>query len=168
MGMNGKLSDGNPDGRKSFWRRTRLSSWAGAIVAAAALVLAFSAILATAAGAHPSAMLRVLTSHPRHHATSTRSLATLTGTALPSSVQLYQWETSPSGGWITGNLGDHNSAYHEGDTVPFRLDVSGLAADTYLLPICRDFVNSSIYGYLTLKPFNTTLATGDSAPNTLG
>ena len=88
---------------------------------------------------------------------------------VPSSVQLYQWETSPSGGWTTGNLGQSNSSYTEGQVIPFRLDVGGIAAGTYTFSVCRDFsdgASPATYGYLRLAPFETDYTT-DAGTTTL-
>src|SRR5205085_8690303 len=84
-----------------------------------------------------------------------------TDTPLPSSVKLQQWETMPTpGSWITGNLGTGNSDYKEGETVPFRLDVGGLATsgNQYTFSVCRDYENGPQRGYLFLAPFNTSRA----------
>ncbi len=91
----------------------------------------------------------------------------LVDATLPSSVQLYQWATDGTG-WITGNLGSHNSSYTEGQTIPFRLDVSGIAAGNYTFGICRDFTSGGDYGYLKLTPFETTENTGDSVAGSSG
>ena len=94
-----------------------------------------------------------------------------TDAPVPSNVQLYQWETLPSGGWITGNLGSHNSNYSEGEIVPFRLDVSGLATsgNPYTFSVCRDVTNGTKKGYTTLQLFNTSrLASAGGSFTTLG
>src|SRR3989454_2513319 len=86
--------------------------------------------------------------------------ATFTDAALPSSVKLQQWETLPTGNWTTGNLGSSNSDYAEGEVVPFRLDVGGLATsgNPYTFSVCRDFQSGTKRGYLFLAPFNTSRA----------
>jgi hypothetical protein len=87
--------------------------------------------------------------------------ATAAAPDLPSSVQLYQWETAGSGSpdWITGNLGTNNSDYHEGQTVPFRLDLTGVPAGAYVFSICRDYRESGgAFGYVSLSPFTTSRA----------
>src|SRR4029078_12732959 len=93
-----------------------------------ALVILAVAALVGVGGA--SAMVRAI---------SGATHAAAAAAPLPSSVQLYQWETSPSGGWITGNLGDHNASYAEGQVIPFRLDVSDIAPGSYSFGVCRDF-----------------------------
>src|SRR5258706_8962092 len=130
---------------------------------AAALVIAAVTALAAVGGA--SAMVRAFSSSV--HLISPRHTAVVAD-PLPSSVQLYQWETVPSGGWITGNLGDHNSAYSEGQVIPFRLDVSDITAGTYSYAVCRDFVNGTTYGYLHLAPFQTDYTTDAGTPASSG
>ena len=80
-------------------------------------------------------------------------------TPLPSNVTLTQWadDNNPNPSWITGALIDNNSNYAEGETVPFRLAIpANVAAGEYEFAVCRDFLNSSRYGYLVLEPFNTS------------
>src|SRR2546426_2464343 len=86
--------------------------------------------------------------------------AKFTDAPLPSNVQLRQWETKPTGNWITGNLGTNNSDYEEGETVPFQLDVGGLSTsgNPYTFSVCRDFQSGTKRGYLFLAPFNTSRA----------
>src|SRR3989449_1030933 len=86
--------------------------------------------------------------------------AKFTDAPLPSNVQLRQWETKPTGNWITGNLGTNNSDYEEGETVPFQLDVGGLSTsgNPYTFSVCRDFQSGTKRGYLFLAPFNTRRA----------
>ncbi|HEV8263632.1 MAG TPA: Ig-like domain repeat protein [Gemmatimonadales bacterium] len=86
--------------------------------------------------------------------------ATFTDAALPNSVKLQQWETLPTGNWTTGNLGTNNSDYSEGEVVPFRLDVGGLATsgNPYTFSVCRNFQSGTKRGYLFLAPFNTSRA----------
>src|SRR3989441_1153805 len=86
--------------------------------------------------------------------------ATFTDAALPSNVKLQQWETLPTGNWTTGSLGSSNSDYAEGEVVPFRLDVGGLATsgNPYTFSVCRDFQSGTKRGYLFLAPFNTSRA----------
>src|SRR2546425_7546397 len=93
-------------------------------------------------------------------ASDLRAQAMFTDAALPSSVKLQQWETVPTGNWTTGNLGSSNSDYSEGEVVPFRLDVGGLATsgNPYTFSVCRDFQSGTKRGYLFLAPFNTSRA----------
>src|ERR1051326_7109751 len=88
---------------------------------------------------------------------------------LPSSVQFEQWKPSTSA-FTTGAVVNE---YTEGQTVPFRLDVSKVPDGTYSFSICRDFTTnppSDIRGYLFLAPYNTTLTPVIGAPitSTLG
>jgi len=83
---------------------------------------------------------------------------TFTDTALPSSVKLQQWETRPSGKWITGALGSSNSDYSEGETVPFRIDAGTrpTSGNPYTFSVCRDYENGTKKGYISLQPFDTS------------
>ncbi|MGH8974095.1 MAG: DUF5979 domain-containing protein, partial [Acidimicrobiia bacterium] len=74
---------------------------------------------------------------------------------LPSDVRLEQWSLSGVDSWTTGNLG---SGYAEGDTVPFRLDVTAAGNGTFEFTVCRDFQDGTSFGYLFLDPFNTTVS----------
>ena len=83
-----------------------------------------------------------------------------TPTPLPSgNIKLEQWETIPTGNWITGNLGASNSDYHEGEVVPFRLDIGNqVDPGSYEFSVCRDYENGTKRGYLFLDAFNTSRA----------
>jgi len=88
---------------------------------------------------------------------------------LPSNVKFEQWKPSTSA-FTTGAVVDE---YTEGQTVPFRLDVSKVPDGTYSFSVCRDFTTnppSDIRGYLFLAPYNTTLTPVIGAPimSTLG
>ncbi|HET7857030.1 MAG TPA: hypothetical protein VFL41_11295, partial [Gaiellaceae bacterium] len=90
---------------------------------------------------------------------------TFTDGPLPASVTLRNWETIPApGAWVTATLGSSNSAYKEGQTIPFRLDLGTLSASSnpYTATICRDYYNGSAdaYGYIELKPYATTVNPG--------
>src|SRR5256712_1298247 len=93
-------------------------------------------------------------------ASDLRAQAMFTDAALPSNVKLQQWETLPTGNWTTGNLGSSNSDYTEGEVIPFRLDVGGLATsgNPYTFSVCRDFQSGTKRGYLFLAPVNTSRA----------
>src|SRR2546428_4288809 len=93
-------------------------------------------------------------------ASDLRAQAMFTDAALPSNVKLQQWETLPTGNWTTGNLGSSNSDYTEGEVIPFRLDVGGLATsgNPYTFSVCRDFQSGTKRGYLFLALFNTSRA----------
>jgi hypothetical protein len=76
---------------------------------------------------------------------------------LPSSVQLQQWETKPSGNWITGALQSNNSDYMEGETVPFRLEIlSKIDPGSYQFSVCRNYSDGVRRGYLAIAPYNTS------------
>ena len=86
--------------------------------------------------------------------------------ALPSGgVQLFQWSDedvdldNPEPGvaeWQTGDLNSGNSEYHEGEVVPFRLDIGpGIDAGPYQFSVCRDFSRGTKKAYLFLDDFNT-------------
>src|SRR3989449_7456325 len=91
-------------------------------------------------------------------ASQLRAQAMFTDAALPSNVKLQQWETLPTGNWTTGTLGSSNSDYAEGEVVPFRLDVGGLATsgNPYTFSLCRDFQSGTKRAILFLAPFTTT------------
>ena len=79
---------------------------------------------------------------------------------LPGNVDLEQW-ASVNSNWVTGDLGlsgANASNYTEGDVVPFRLDVTTAGAGTFGFSVCRDYMNGAVRGYLSLQPYNTTLA----------
>jgi uncharacterized repeat protein (TIGR01451 family) len=89
--------------------------------------------------------------------------ALVVGGTLPASVKVEQWQL---GSWTTG---ENKGAWSEGDTIPFRIDVDSLAAGDYNIAICRDYKNTTTYGYLKLLPFNTTTtpAGSDHSGNTI-
>lgn len=89
---------------------------------------------------------------------STVSVPAVLAAALPSSIGFEQWETIPAGAWINGNLGNTNSNYAEGDTVPQRVVLTSVPNGIYDLVICRDFSDGTRRGYLYLDPFDTTVA----------
>ncbi len=77
---------------------------------------------------------------------------------LPSNVVLEQW-TDVNMNWVTGDLGLNGanaSTYKEGETVPFRLDVTTAGEGTFNFSVCRDFSDGSIRGYLGLTPVTTS------------
>jgi hypothetical protein len=77
---------------------------------------------------------------------------------LPSNVDLEQW-TDVNFNWVTGDLGQSGanaSTYVEGETVPFRLDVSSAGAGTFSFSVCRDYMNGAVRGYLSLEPYTTS------------
>ncbi|HET9771157.1 MAG TPA: hypothetical protein VFS16_09735, partial [Acidimicrobiia bacterium] len=117
---------------------------------------------------------------------STVAVSGLAGPAsaadLPNAVSLTQWADA-GGNWVTGSLGLNGqgaSAYVEGDTVPFRLDVTSAGPGTFDFSVCRDYSGGSVRGYLSLMPYSTSrtpllsgllvteAATGPSQPFTGG
>jgi hypothetical protein len=78
---------------------------------------------------------------------------------LPSNVKFQQWETQPSGGWITGALQANNSDYMEGETVPFRLEIpASIDAGAYQFSVCRNYEDGARRGYLYIAPYDTDRA----------
>ena len=78
--------------------------------------------------------------------------------ALPSHLAFEQWADVGST-WLSGSLGNGGvgaSTYAEGDTVPFRLEVTSAGAGTFDMTVCRDYQNGSTFGYLSLEPYNTS------------
>src|SRR5207249_2828847 len=74
-------------------------------------------------------------------------------TPLPASVDMNGWDTV-SNSWTPGNT----VQYAEGQVIPFRVDVSGLATGTtYRANICREFQNGTHYGFLFLDEYNKTV-----------
>ncbi len=63
--------------------------------------------------------------------------------------------------WVTGSLNPTNSHYREGDSVPFRSKLSGLASGNHILEIQYDFTEGGgehAYDYLTSFNRSETLA----------
>src|SRR5512147_2541515 len=54
-------------------------------------------------------------------------------------VNLDQWANLAGQGWQNGDLNKNNSAYHEGDVVPFRLAIEGLSAGQHTIHLNYDF-----------------------------
>jgi uncharacterized repeat protein (TIGR01451 family) len=54
-------------------------------------------------------------------------------------VDLDQFANQPGKGWQNGDLNGNNSAYHEGDVVPFRLAIEGLSAGSHTIHLSYDF-----------------------------
>ena len=77
---------------------------------------------------------------------------------LPSHLAFEQWADVDSN-WLSGSLGNGGvgaSTYAEGDTVPFRLDVTTAGLGTFDMTVCRDYQNGSTFGYLYLEPYNSS------------
>ena len=78
--------------------------------------------------------------------------------ALPDHVGFQQW-SDVGHQWTTGDLnfhGTNDSNYVEGDTVPFLLDVTSAGLGTYGFSVCRDYMNGTAFGYLSLMPYDTS------------
>ncbi|MEW6476258.1 MAG: hypothetical protein AB1679_28700, partial [Actinomycetota bacterium] len=80
--------------------------------------------------------------------------------ALPNNVTLEQFADVGST-WVTGALGLNGtgaSTYEEGETVPFRLNVTSAGAGTFDFSVCRDYMNGDVRGYLSLQPYDTSFS----------
>src|SRR5512138_1071313 len=58
--------------------------------------------------------------------------------------------------WQNGDLNGNNSAYAEGDVVPFRLAIEGLTAGTHSFHINYDFTAGGHEAYDYLATYNAT------------
>lgn len=72
-------------------------------------------------------------------------------------------DTASAGKWTNGNLGQNNSNYPEGTSVPFRAVMKNLVVDaTYSLTLEWDTtVNGGKHGYDYLTTYNRTVAAAD-------
>src|SRR5512147_3087283 len=80
-------------------------------------------------------------------------------------------ETTPCS-WQNGDLNGNNSAYAEGDVVPFRLAVEGLSAGQHSIHINYDFTAGGHEAYDFLATYNATetvdlCATGGGAVSSM-
>src|SRR4030095_5537516 len=64
-------------------------------------------------------------------------------------------DTTPCA-WQNGDLNGNNSAYAEGDVVPFRFAVEGLTAGTHTVHINYDFTAGGHEAYDFLATYNAT------------
>jgi len=71
-------------------------------------------------------------------------------------VNLDQWANKPGQGWQNGNLNGNNSAYAEGNVVPFRLAIEGLTAGQHTIHINYDFTAGGHKAYDFLATWNVT------------
>src|SRR3990170_3910162 len=62
--------------------------------------------------------------------------------------------------WQNGNLNGNNSAYEEGDVVPFRLAIEGLSAGSHTIHINYDFTASGHEAYDFLATWDETESPG--------
>ena len=86
---------------------------------------------------------------------STASALT-TAAATSLNVNLDQFANLPGQGWQNGDLNGNNSAYGEGDVVPFRLAIEGLAAGQHTIHLNYDFLTSGSEAYDFLATWNVT------------
>jgi uncharacterized repeat protein (TIGR01451 family) len=85
---------------------------------------------------------------------TTRATTATASTSL--GVNLDQFANLPGQGWQNGDLNGNNSAYGEGDVVPFRLAIEGLAAGTHTIHLNYDFLTGGSEAYDFLATWNVT------------
>jgi uncharacterized repeat protein (TIGR01451 family) len=100
----------------------------------------------------------------------TTSGGQLAATSL--NVDLDQWANKPGQGWQNGDLNKNNSAYREGDVVPFRLAIEGLTAGQHTIHLNYDFTAGGHEAYDFLATYNDTenpglCASGGGAVSTM-
>ena len=89
--------------------------------------------------------------------TSGSTSGATTATALTSlGVNLDQFANQPGEGWQNGDLNGNNSTYGEGDVVPFRLAIEGLAAGQHTIHLNHDFLTGGSEAYDFLATWNVT------------
>jgi uncharacterized repeat protein (TIGR01451 family) len=89
--------------------------------------------------------------------TSGSTSGATTATALTSlGVNLDQFANLPGQGWQNGDLNGNNSAYGEGDVVPFRLAIEGLVAGQHTIHLNHDFLAGGSEAYDFLATWNVT------------
>jgi len=89
--------------------------------------------------------------------TSGSTAPALTTTAAGSlGVNLDQFANQPGQGWQNGDLNGNNSTYGEGDVVPFRLAIEGLAAGQHTIHLNYDFLTGGSEAYDFLATWNVT------------
>jgi uncharacterized repeat protein (TIGR01451 family) len=79
-----------------------------------------------------------------------------TAAATSVNVNLDQFANLPGQGWQNGDLNGNNSAYGEGDVVPFRLAIEGLAAGQHTIHLNYDFLTGGSEAYDFLATWNVT------------
>src|SRR5512133_2056366 len=94
---------------------------------------------------------------------STNRTAAAAPAAGALNVNLDPWANKPGQGWQNGDLNKNNSAYHEGDVVPFRLAIEGLAAGPHTIHLNYDFTAGGHLAYDFLATWNDT-----ESPNLCG
>src|SRR6266550_5091386 len=73
--------------------------------------------------------------------------------------------------WVNGNLGEQNSHYREGDSVPFRTvltDLNASAGNTHTLVIQYDTLQSGTHAYDYLTTYNRTETTANATADIPG
>lgn len=86
------------------------------------------------------------------------STVVATTTFTDGNTNLDQYANSPSNSWQNGNLNSSNSSYREGDSVPFREDITGLSSGTHTIHLNYDFSNGSARGYDFLTNYDRTVS----------
>jgi uncharacterized repeat protein (TIGR01451 family) len=71
-------------------------------------------------------------------------------------VNLDQFANKLGQGWQNGDLNGNNSSYGEGDVVPFRLAIEGLAAGQHTIHLNYDFLTGGSEAYDFLATWNVT------------
>ena len=79
-----------------------------------------------------------------------------TAAASSLGVNLDQFANQPGQGWQNGDLNGNNSTYGEGDVVPFRLAIEGLAAGQHTIHLNYDFLTGGSEAYDFLATWNVT------------
>jgi uncharacterized repeat protein (TIGR01451 family) len=79
-----------------------------------------------------------------------------TAAAGSLTVDLDQWANKPGQGWQNGDLNKNNSAYHEGDVVPFRLAMEGLSDGSHTIHLNYDFTAGGHEAYDFLASYDVT------------
>jgi hypothetical protein len=84
-------------------------------------------------------------------ATGLNSQLTAQTTFTDSAANLDQWANLPTGSWVNGNLGASKSSYFEGNSVPYRITMSGLPLTSHTITIEWDTTKSGKHAldYLT-------------------
>src|SRR5260221_10624272 len=73
------------------------------------------------------------------------------------------------GAWQNGDLGATNSHYREGDSVPFRTQLTNLTAgDSYTVSLNYDPLQSGGHAYDYLTSYKATETTADATPGIAG
>jgi uncharacterized repeat protein (TIGR01451 family)/fimbrial isopeptide formation D2 family protein len=87
--------------------------------------------------------------------TKTRGTTTTASSISSLNVDLDQYANTDAA-WQNGDLNGNNSAYNEGDVVPFRLAIEGLTAGSHTIHINYDFTAGSVEAYDFLATWNVT------------